>query len=96
MKKTQELIEDSRDLGDLIKKRDVSLDTVIKHLDLIKKNNQYFLLEKFKPENNILDMVSEAVEDILNEKKKKDFLDNGDIKKGLFLMHLMEKFLMMI
>jgi hypothetical protein len=57
------------------------LEAIFTHLGLIKKNNEEFLLEKFKPENNILDMVSEVVKDLSEEKNKKDFLENGDLKK---------------
>lgn len=80
-KKTENLIEDSKNLQELSEKRGVALETIFTHLALIKNNNEEFLLEKFKPENDILDMVNEVKESLLEEKNKKNFLENGDLKK---------------
>ena len=85
--KTKALIDEAGDFKDLVEKRGMTEETVIRHLEKILDEEPYLNLEKFKPDNDILEMVSEAVEDLKEEEKKENFFEDGRLKlKPIFEM----------
>jgi ATP-dependent exoDNAse (exonuclease V) alpha subunit len=88
-KKTKEFINKSSTLKELCKKRDLSINTVIDHLEKLKKENVD--IDKYKPSKKLLKKVFVAKKNILNKNLSKDFLANGSVKLKSIYIELGEK-----
>ncbi len=88
--KTANLIEEFDTLEEIAEHRGISVKTILKHFEVLSKNFEVDL-SKFKPEKEILVLVQEAVEDIGKKKRKKDFLENGNIKLRAIFDYLDEE-----
>jgi DNA-binding transcriptional ArsR family regulator len=77
--KTKKLAEEVKNFSQLVEKSEWSESTVLEHLKLLKEND-LTIFEKFRPEEEIFEMVKEAYEDLMAEKKEENFLENGQLK----------------
>jgi hypothetical protein len=84
--KTLKIMRNEKDLQKVIEKREVSFDTVVKHLEYLyleKDDDETF--SKFIPEAGIMFKVEKAFEEVKNRAREEDFLENGKIKlKSIF------------
>ncbi len=78
--KTGDLISKVKNFNQLVEKREMTEDTVIRHLEILKDKEKKFNIEKFKPEKDIFEMVAEAVEDLKTENKKENLNDKEELK----------------
>ncbi len=92
--KTLKIMRNENNLEKVIEKREVSYDTVIRHLEYLyleKEDDETF--NKFKPEESLLFKVEKAVLEIKNRANEDDFLENGKIKlKSVFELLKDKKF----
>ncbi len=75
---TKELFEKTFSIKKVAKGRNLSEDTVLKHLIKIKNEHLDFDLSALKPEKKILNKVKKAVEKLI--KNKENFNENGSLK----------------
>lgn len=78
--KTRDLVKKSKNIAELVEKREMTESTVIKHLEILREQEPDFDIQKFKPEADIFEMVAEAVEDIKGENNKENINDLGTLK----------------
>ena len=79
--KTFKLMKNEKDLISVSEKRNISFDTILKHLKyLMLEMEDTETLYKFKPKDFLLKRVKRAVNIIKNKNNKKDFLENGEVK----------------
>jgi hypothetical protein len=77
---TKEMVKDSKTIEDLVKNRKITINTVIKHLAIIKKEDKDFSIAKYLPEKNKLKEIIQAIEEVKKANNPDDLLENGDIK----------------
>ncbi len=78
--KTRDLVKKSKNITELVKKRGMTESTVIKHLEILKEQEPGFDIEKFRPEEEIFQMVEEAFEDMKKEKNTDSKTETGEWK----------------
>ena len=78
--KTKDLIDESDTLEELSKKRELSIDTIIKHLGVLKKVDKDFDMTKYSPDTKIADNINNAIQKIKDNNNKDDFNEQGNIK----------------
>ena len=84
--KTKELISTCDTIEQIANKRDVSIDTIIKHFAIIKKEDQDINFNKYLSSNSILKDVKDAVTKIENQNNEDDFNEHGTMKlKPIFV-----------
>jgi hypothetical protein len=64
----------------LIEKREMTEDTVIRHLGILKQQEPSFNLDKLSPASEVIEMVKEAVTDLKKESDKKNLNELGELK----------------
>jgi len=83
--KTQDLIQESNTLEELSEKRDLGIDTIIKHLGIIKEVDQELSIKKYLSDPDISEVITKAIEIIKTTNNKDDFNEQGVIKlKSIF------------
>ncbi len=87
--KTLELLKKEKTLKEISKKRNLSEDTILKHILKIKKENKNLNLDFLKPEKNILEKVKKAKK--ILEKKKENLDLDGNLKLKPVFQFLDEK-----
>ncbi len=88
---TKKLVEKGKNLKQIMKERGLAEDTIIKHLDEIRKKYPKVNLFNLKPEEKIIQLVKKAVKEIKKRKNKEDFLINGKVKLRAIFEYLEEK-----
>ena len=78
--KTQDLIQESNTLEELSEKRDLGIDTIIKHLGIIKEVDQELSIKKYLSDPDISEVITKAIEIIKTTNNKDDFNEQGVIK----------------
>jgi ATP-dependent DNA helicase PIF1 len=78
--KTRDLIKSCKSISDLIEKREMTEDTVIRHLGILKQQEPSFNLDKLSPASEVIEMVKEAVTDLKKESDKKNLNELGELK----------------
>ena len=78
--KTRDLIKSSKNISDLIEKRGMTEETIIKHLVILRDKQPDFDIEKFHPNDDIFEMVEEVVTDLKEENDKKNLNELGELK----------------
>ena len=83
--KTKDLIPTSNTLEELAKNRELSLGTIINHLQILLKDEPSLDINKYKPINNNVELINKAVETIKLENNKENFSENGELRlKSIF------------
>jgi hypothetical protein len=88
---TKKFVEEGKNLKEIIKERGFAEDTIIKHLDEIKKKYPKTDFSKLKPEEKTIQSVKKAVKEIKKRKNREDFLINGKVKLRVIFEYLEEK-----
>lgn len=88
---TKKLVEEGKNLKEIMKERGLAEDTIIKHLDEIRKKYPKTNFSQLKPEEKIVQSVKKAVKEIKNRKNREDFLINGKVKLRAIFEYLEEK-----
>ena len=88
---TKKLVEEGKILKEIIKERGLAEDTIIKHLDEIRKKYPQTDFSKLKPKEKIVQSVKKAVKEIKKRKNREDFLINGKVKLRAIFEYLEEK-----
>jgi ATP-dependent exoDNAse (exonuclease V) alpha subunit len=88
---TRKLVQKGKSLEEIIKKRGLAEDTIIKHLDKIKKKYPKLDFSNLKPEEEIVKSVKKAVLEIKKRKNKEDFLINNKVKLRSIFEYLEEE-----
>jgi hypothetical protein len=84
-KKTKALIESSKNLMSLAKKRGLSKSTIINHLGLLVKEDADLDLEKFRPSKTFISTLNKAIKTLNKLDNPNDFSENGELKlKSIF------------
>ena len=78
--KTKELIQECDTLEELSKKRELGIDTIIKHLGILKEVNKELSIEKYLSSPDISKVITKAIKTIKTTNNKDDFNDQGVIK----------------
>jgi hypothetical protein len=78
--KTKKYIDSSNTLDELSKNANFSISTIIKHLKLIKDEDQNFDLSKFTPSSNKIDKIKQAIDNLKNENNLNNFTENNQLK----------------
>ncbi len=78
--KTKHLIEKSDTLIQLATNRKLAKSTVVQHLTLIKEEEPEIDINKYKPDEVLIDQVETAVLKLRTKKLKEDFTDDGKLK----------------
>jgi len=89
--KTKELLDSCDSLEKLSKKRELGIDTIIKHLGKLKLNDKDLDLSKFFPDANTTNLITQAIATIKEKNNKDDFGENGMIKLKPIFEELDEK-----
>lgn len=84
--KTKNLVESSSSLEILAHKAGFSVDTIMKHLCLIKEDEPRFDISKYMPSLSIVNKIKQAINEIHSANNEEDFTEDGKIKlKPIFV-----------
>ena len=84
--KTKNLVESSSSLEILAHKAGFSVDTIMKHLCLIKEEEPRFDISKYMPSLSIVNKIKQAINEIHSANNEEDFTEDGKIKlKPIFV-----------
>ena len=89
--KTKDLVESSDTLEELSEKRELSIDTIIKHLGVLKKVDKEFNIEKYYPNVKLKETIIKAIKKIKDVNNKDDFNEQGNVKLKPIFEELNEK-----
>ena len=78
--KTKNLIETSATIEELAKNRAMSKGTIINHLSSLKERYPDLNLDKFKPKEDALKLIQNAIVKLKAKNAKEDFSDNGQLR----------------
>ena len=78
--KTKDLIQSCDTLEELSTQRELSIDTIIKHLGILKKVEKDLDLNKYMPNTNISEKINNAIEKIKTNNNQDNFNEQGIIK----------------
>jgi len=78
--KTKHLLERAESIEDLAEKRGLTIGTILNHLAILKKDDSSLDLDKFKPQQELMEKISEKVAEIKANKKNDDFSEHGQIR----------------
>jgi len=78
--KTKDLIQSSTTILELAKSRGMSKGTIINHLGILKELEPNLDLDKFKPSEETLNLIQDAVMKIKAKNDKDDFTDKGQLR----------------
>jgi len=78
--KTRDLIKKSKNISELVENRGMTEETVIRHLKILREQEPGFDIGKFRPEDDVFEMVAEAVEDLKSENNKENLNEKGELK----------------
>ncbi|MGK0256503.1 MAG: ATP-dependent DNA helicase PIF1 [Arcobacteraceae bacterium] len=78
--KTKDLIQDCDTIEELAIKRELGIDTIIKHLGILKQVDKELDLQKYIPDSDISLMINTAIEKIKTKNDADDFSEQGIIK----------------
>ena len=91
LKITKKLIEEKKIVAQIIKERELSEKTILKHVEQIVEKYPELDIDYLKPKKQILDKVNKAVKHINKENHKNDFLENGQMRLRAIYNYLDEK-----
>lgn len=77
---TKALIESSQTITELAEKRGVTENTILKHLALIIEHDKAFDLDKFKPDDQICERISNVVKKLTQSSDSENFSEAGHLK----------------
>ena len=83
---TEDLIKNCKDIEELVKKRNLSKDTVLKHLKKLKGDRK---INKYKPSENILKKINVALKKI--KKNEENLTKDGNIKLKIIYEYFNEE-----
>jgi len=89
--KTQNLLENCDTLEQLSKERELGIDTIIKHLGILKQVDKNLDLQKYMPEQKTAQLINEAIKTIKEQNVKDNFNEKGIIKLKPIFETLNEK-----
>ena len=78
--KTKDLINSCDTIEQLAQERELGIDTIIKHLGILKKVDKNLDIQKYMPKVQILEKVNSAVTQIKEKNNKDNFNEQGIIK----------------
>jgi len=91
LEETKKLLAKQKSLNSIGKTRELSVKTILTHIEKISKKYPDFDMEYLKPNKEILKKVKKAVKEIETKKHKDDFLESGGIKLRAIFKFLKEK-----
>jgi len=77
---TKDLIKEEYSLEELIEERGLAENTIIKHLEILRAYEPNLAMDYLKPEEEIVNQVSLAKDQIEQRNRKEDFLEDGALK----------------
>ena len=77
---TMDLLREGMSLQEVAVERDLNLGTIIVHLDKIKENHSDFDLERYRPAENLILKVRDAVRRVIEKNNPEDLRSNGSPK----------------
>jgi len=77
---TRVLLEEGRDLSAIAEIREMTVDTIIRHVGKLKQDLPKAILDKLRPSEKILKAIKQAEEILLEQKNEDDFGPKGDLK----------------
>jgi len=80
---TKSMIEEGKSLDQIASERELSLNTIVGHLERIKKDHPTMALDKFKPEAHHITKVQKAMSNLKAQGNEEFFDKNGDLKIGM-------------
>lgn len=89
--KSKPFFEQKMSISDIAKERDMAEQTIANHLKQIMNNDLEFDITYLQPNNNIIEQVETAVEEIRQRNSKDDFTENGEMKLSVIFKKLDEK-----
>ncbi|MCK5081067.1 MAG: helix-turn-helix domain-containing protein [Candidatus Moranbacteria bacterium] len=88
---TKKLLKKKKSLKEIMKERGLAENTVVDHLNKIRKLYPDFNFLHLKPKKKIIDSVTKAVEEIKKRKNEDDFMMNGEVRLKSVFDNLGEK-----
>ena len=88
---TKDLIKEEYSLEELIEERGLAENTIIKHLEILRAYEPNLVMDYLKPEEEIVNQVSIAKDQIEQRNSKEDFLEDGTLKLRSVFEHLNEE-----
>ena len=79
--KTKKLLDEAKNLKDLVKMRGSTKGTILTHLEKIKSEDETIDLEKFKPNKKLYKLVVKRLEKLKKESSETLYTDEGKIKR---------------
>jgi ATP-dependent DNA helicase PIF1 len=73
-------IKDANNLEELAKLRDMTVGTIIKHLEKLKEENADLDIDKFRPSDALMEQVGVVVAKIVEDKREENFSETGIVK----------------
>ncbi|MEA2050159.1 MAG: AAA family ATPase [Campylobacterota bacterium] len=89
--KTKQLFEKANNLKELAEARDISISTIIKHLRLIKQDDDTIDLSKFLPDLQTTTLIKESIEVVKKRANTDDFGPDGTLRLKPIFIELNEK-----
>jgi len=80
---TKRMIEEGKTLDQIATERSLSLNTIVGHVERIKKDGSSINMDKFKPEPHLLAKVHKAMSKLKAQGNEEFFDKNGDLKIGM-------------
>jgi len=89
--KTKDLIQSCDTIEELSIKRELGIETIIKHLGILKQTDKELDLQKYMPKSDISTMIQKAIDALKIKNNKDDFNEKGIIKLKPIFDELNEK-----
>jgi hypothetical protein len=91
LKITKKLMEEKKIVAQIIKERELSEKTILKHIEQIAEKYPELDIDYLKPKKLIINKVNKAIKHINKENHKDDFLESGQMRLRAIYDYLDEK-----
>jgi hypothetical protein len=91
LKITKKLMEEKKNIAQIVKERKLSEKTILKHVEQIAKKYPELDIDYLEPKKQILNLVNKAIKYISKENNRSNFLEGGQMKLRAIYDYLDEK-----
>ena len=90
--KTRVLLIEGRDLSAIAEIREMTIDTIIRHVGKLKQDLPKEILDKFRPPEKALKAIKKVELDLLEQKNEEDLDSKGEVRISALHKHLKGKY----